>query len=107
MTVAITSAITYHSEIKGEKENSQDNIIHSAYVALGKPASVKMIQEYLRGIEINLDINVVSRSVNNLHSPKKGKAKIVFVGARSCGVTGRTVNFYESILKLGSQISIF
>jgi hypothetical protein len=73
MTVARTSAIVYNSEIKGSKENGQDSIVHSAYVAIGKPASVKMIQRYLAKIEIYLDINVVSRSVNNLHDPKEGK----------------------------------
>jgi hypothetical protein len=104
---ASTSIAVYHNEIKGEKEDSQDSIILSAFVAINKPASARMVQKYLKDIGISLDINVVSRSVNNLHSPKDKEARIILFGACKCEVTGRTVNHYESILKLGTQTKLF
>jgi hypothetical protein len=102
--VSASSLESYHNEIKGGKENSQDSIILSAFVAIGKPASARMIQKYLKGIGINIDINVVSRSVNNLHSKSK---KIIFFEVLKCEVTGRNVNHCESILKLGQQLKAF
>ncbi len=104
---ASTSIAVYHNEIKGSKENGQDSIILSAFVAFGKPATVRMIQAYLRIIGIDLEINVMSRSVNNLHSGKKREARIVLVLEDKCEVTGRTAQYYEPILKLGEQIKLF
>ncbi len=108
MTVASTSIKVYNDEIKGSKENNQDSIILSAYVAIGKPASLRMIEEYLINIKRPLDINVISRSANNLHDPKEGKkAKIKWVEVKKCEVTGRRVNHYEPFLKLGEQTRLF
>jgi hypothetical protein len=113
MTVARTSAIVYNSEIKGSKENGQDSIILSAFVAIGKPATARMVQRYLKGIEIEYEVNVMSRSTYNLHTDKmKGdqvirKARLKFVEDKECEVTGRTASYYEPILKLGEQTRLF
>lgn len=98
MSVSPTSVINYHNEIKGKKENSQDSLILSAFVAIGKPATVRMIQRYLRGINIEMETSSIARSTNNLHTAEN--PKIVFFNAEKCDVTGRTANYYESILKL-------
>lgn len=106
---ASTSIQVYHSEIKGEKENSQDALILSAFVAFGRPATARMIQNYLKSIDYNLEINVMSRSVNNLHKETEfKKAKIIFMYDGKCEVTGRQAKFYEPILKLeNGQTKLF
>lgn len=98
--VANTSIVNYHNEIKGKKENSQDNLVLSAFVALGKPATCRMVQKYLRGIDYDLESSTIARSTNNIHSGKLKKPQIIFVGEFECEVTGRIANHYKSILKL-------
>jgi hypothetical protein len=98
MTANSSSSFTYHNEIKGSKENGQDAIILIAFVAIGKPATAKMIQKYLKDQDRDLEINVVSRSVNNLHSGEKKPAKIIEVFKGQCEVTKRNhVSHYEPI----------
>jgi hypothetical protein len=100
MTVSPNSAKVYHGEIKGEKENGQDAIILSAFVAYGEPATARMIQKYLKVVmNRDLEVNIMSRSVNNLH-PKKPARLIRLDNPAKCLVTGRVVAYYEPILKL-------
>lgn len=105
MTVSANSIKVYHEEIKGNKEESQANIILSAFVAIGKPATARMVQKYLKGIGIELEVNVMSRGVHDLHSPKGKEARITFVTDEKCEVTKRTAGYYEAILKLKENIT--
>jgi arginine repressor len=103
---AHSSIVTYHNEIKGSKENNQDSIILSAFVAIGKPATARMVQKYLKDIGIEYESSTIARSTNNLHAGKLRKPRIVFVMEDKCEVTKRTANYYEAILKLGTQASL-
>jgi hypothetical protein len=94
------SSKVYHEEIEGVKEESQALTILSAFVAFGKPATARMIQKYLKDIDIELEVNVMSRGVNSLHSGKKMEPAIVWVCNDKCEVTNRVVSYYEPILKL-------
>lgn len=58
--VSGTSIHSYHTEIKGKKEDSQDNIILNVIKEHG-PCTARMIQDKTR-----MEINCVSRSLNNL-----------------------------------------
>lgn len=103
MSVSPNSINAYNSLIKGDlKENGQDNIILAAFVAFGRPATARMIQKYLKGTHIDYEVNIVSRSVNNLHGGKDGKKpkRIEKVVDDHCEVTGVKVAYYEAILKL-------
>lgn len=103
MSVSPNSTNAYNSLIRGDlKENGQDNIIHAAFVAFGRPATTTMIQEYLEKIGIKYSSGVMSRSVNNLHGGKDNKkeARIVKVGSDHCEVTKVKAAYYEAILKL-------
>jgi hypothetical protein len=101
MTVSPNSIFVYNDEIKGKKENSQDALLLIAFVAFGRPATARMIQKYLREVmDKELEVNVMSRSFNNLHSGKKKPAKIIKVADDKCEVTGRQAAYYEPIIKL-------
>jgi hypothetical protein len=98
MTVFPNSIHAYHNEIKGAKETGQDAIILSAFVAFGRPATARMIQKYLRYLGRELEVNVMSRSVNNLHS--SDPARLIKVKDEKCEITKRQATYYEPILKL-------
>jgi signal transduction histidine kinase len=66
MTVAPTSAITYHKEIKGYKENSQASIVFQAMKELGRGCTMRQIQG-----KTGMEINELSRSLNNLRTKRK------------------------------------
>lgn len=90
--VSETSIHNYHNEIRGKKENSQDQIILKAIEKLG-PSTCRMIQK-----ETGLEINVVSRSINNLWSGKNGRnVKIKSFGNSCCPITGRLAKVYSLI----------
>jgi hypothetical protein len=101
MTVASTSAIVYHTEIKGYKENSQDQIILKAMIRIGRASTMREIQEATRFEgEKELEINVVSRSLNNLRTKLK---KIDFFDAV---YKNRRVHHYY-LIELPVQTKLF
>lgn len=85
----------YHSEIKGEKESSQDKIIFLALLQIGKSATMRMIQKHLKDRRIDLEVNVMSRSMANLKSGK-GEFKIYWVMDGECEVTKRKSGFFST-----------
>src|SRR6478752_2523879 len=87
--VSSTSIHTYYNDIAGKKENSQDALILAAIDKLG-PCTARMIQK-----EVNLEINCISRSLNNLWSGNKGRPVMIFLNKVDvCPVTGKQVRFY-------------
>ncbi len=104
---ASTSIAVYHNEIKGSKENNQDSIILSAYVAIGKPATARMVQKYLKGIGYDYESSTIARSTNNLHAGKIREPRIKWLMDDKCEVTNRTASYYEPFLKLGEQTKLF
>jgi len=90
--VSETSIYNYHNEIRGKKENSQDQIILKVIKELGK-ATAKMIQK-----KTGLEISSVSRSVNNLWSGKNGRnIEIEPIETGHCPITGRLAKFYSIV----------
>jgi hypothetical protein len=87
MGVSPTSAKVYHDEIKGEKEESQDHVIYKAMQKFCNPVTARQIQKVT-----GLEINVVSRSVNNL-CKKKEMIELYFTA--KCPITGRKVAHYK------------
>jgi transposase-like protein len=85
--VSPNSSRVYHEEIKGATEESQDDIIHKAIKKLCNPSSMRQIQRVT-----GLEINVVSRSLNNLCQKKQ---IIEMVENLHCAITGRKVNHYK------------
>lgn len=85
----------YHSEIKGDKESSQDKLIYLALLQIGKPATMRMIQRHLKDRRIELEVNVMSRSMANLKEGK-GEFKIYWVVDGECEVTKRKAGFFST-----------
>jgi DNA-binding MarR family transcriptional regulator len=79
------SVKVYHEEIKGEKENSQDQIIVTAVKKFCNAVSMRQIQKVT-----GLEINVVSRAVNSC----KKKKLIEKCFDAECVITGRRVSHY-------------
>jgi hypothetical protein len=107
---ANTSVDIYHSEIKGETEKSQDKIVYLALLAMGKPASMRMIQKHLKDNRIELEVNIMSRAMFGLKKGKNG-LQIYFVGDRGCEVNKRMVKFFSTDKPkedpiIGQQLSI-
>lgn len=105
-----TSIECYHNEIKGETEKSQDKIVYLALLAMGKPASMRMIQKHLKDNRIELEVNIMSRAMFGLKKGKNG-LKIFFVEDRLCEVNNRTVQFFSTEkpkeeLVIGQQLTI-
>jgi uncharacterized protein (DUF4213/DUF364 family) len=97
MTVASTSIAVYHMEIKGEREDSQDKIILDAMIRIGRAAAMREIQEETIPL---MEINAVSRSLNNLRTKLK---KIDFFDAV---YKGRKVHHYF-LIDLPVQTKLF
>lgn len=98
MTVASTSAKVYKEEIKGAKEDSQAEIVYKAIVRIGRACTMREVQEYTK-----FEINVVSRSLNNLK--KADKIDYFDADANTKGKV-RRVHHYM-IKEIGKQISLF
>jgi hypothetical protein len=106
--VASTSIEVYHTEIK-YRENSQDRSILVAFSRIGKPATYRMVQAFLNGIGIDWEVNVISRSINNLKGSveKKRPVRIVWVKDDKCPVTGRKAQFYLPVEAVTNQQNLF
>lgn len=79
------SAKVYHEEIKGEKEESQDEVVRKA-VAMCQPCTYRQLQQ-VTGYEVN----VLSRSLNNC---KKKEWIEVYFSAK-CPISGRKASHYK------------
>lgn len=95
MTASTTSKIVYNKEIKGKKEDSQDSIILKAMSKIGRACTMREIQE-LTGLEIN----VVSRSLNNL------RTKAQLIDYFDADFKGRRVHHYF-IKQVDQQTKLF
>jgi predicted DNA-binding helix-hairpin-helix protein len=78
------SSKVYHEEIKGTKEDNQDQIILKA-VKTCQPCTYRQIQAVT-----NMEVNVLSRSLNNC---KKKQLLEVYFSA-NCPITGRKASHY-------------
>jgi len=104
------SVNTYHSEVKGDKEDSQDKIIYLAMLQYGKPMTMRMVQKYLKQRGFDFEVNVMSRSMSNLKSDK-GEFQIYFVADQKCEVTKRTAGYFSTdkpkpVFNAGQQLTI-
>lgn len=103
--VSATSIEVYNSEIKGRKEDSQNEIVFKALKKLGVGSIMRDIQqatkEFNNGKE--LEINVVSRSLNNLRVKHK---RIDFFDAYTKGNKPRYLHHYF-IIQLNGQTNLF
>lgn len=97
-----TSINVYHEEIKGRKENSQDKIVLQTIQKLGT-CTGRQIQE-----STGLEINVISRSLNNLWTGKRNNnvPLIEKYFAAKCPLTGRKV-FHFRVVPQGVQTKLF
>lgn len=86
MTASANSIHVYHNEIKGTKENTQNELVLSKIKELCKPATARMLQPVT-----GLEINSLSRTLNNLCHKQK-VIEIMF--SANCPVTGRKAAHY-------------
>lgn len=86
---ATTSIENYHSKIKGEFEDNEDEIILDAVSKL-KCCTGRMIWKYLNG---KIENSSVARSLNNL----KKKNKIVSPFKDKCQITMIKAQYYTLI----------
>lgn len=110
MKVASTSIEVYHGEIKGKKENSQDKTILLAFNHIGQPATYRMIQALLKSMGIDWEVNVISRSINNLKGGVKQNKPILieWVMDDQCPITKRKSQFYQPIgIRNNNQLGLF
>lgn len=97
--VSQTSGKVYHEEIKGVKEDSQAEIVFKAIVRIGRACTMREIKD-----KCGLEINVVSRSLNNLRV-KENRIEYFDADATVNGKT-RRVHHYMVKSKPGKQAEI-
>lgn len=97
--VSSTSKEVFHNEIKGNKDNSQNKEVFAVIKSFGRACTMREIQE-----KSGLEINVVSRTLNNLRT----KLKVIdfFDAVSSSGGKPRKVHHYF-IITMNGQVSIF
>jgi len=100
MTVSNTSKISYHQEIKGEKENSQDQMILKVIQQI-QPCTARMIQKVLPE---PMESSSIARSLNNLWSGKIKTPCIEKYFEAKCQVTQRKAQYYKIIGDLNNEI---
>jgi hypothetical protein len=105
MTVASTSAITYHKEVKG-KTNKQNEIVLKAMRRLGTTSSANEIMvttSLFTDDQQPLKINIVTRVLHDLREEHK---KISYIDVKERKEGGRVVH-HHFIIEEGKQTSIF
>jgi hypothetical protein len=98
--VSVNSIEIYHSEIKGDKEDNQDQVILKALLK-NQPCTAVQLEKVLP--QPQYKINVITRSLYNLREKKK---LIEVAYTDKCNITKRKAAHYR-VIPTANQTSLF
>lgn len=97
------SAQVYHSHIKGQKENHQNQLVLNIMREINMPQTIRMIHRIINGRGYQIDLVSLRRAVTNLNKPTPSgqwcnsykQPVLIIEFERECPITKKKVGWYN------------